>query len=120
MVRDFACKVKQNQKSVWLRVTRNFWGVGRIDIQRNLYFWHQRCRMLLGIEIVRIKAPEERNIFYCKSQVNINLGVGIGPSELGSIAPLELIIILNNTIDILPCWGKIIVKIRQFSQPGMP
>jgi hypothetical protein len=75
--------------------------------------------MLLDKGKVKIKAPEERHIFYCKSPVNINLGVGIGPSELGSIAPLELIIILNNPIDILPRWGKIILKIRQFSKPEM-
>jgi hypothetical protein len=39
--------------------------------------------------------------------------------ELRGIAPLELILGLNNFIDILPRWGKIIVNIRQFSKPGM-
>jgi hypothetical protein len=62
--------------------------------------------MLLDKEKGRTKAPEERHVFYSKSQMNIDLGVG--PSELGSFAPLELIIILNNSIDILPRWGKLL------------
>jgi len=86
--------------SFW--VTRFFWGDKRID----LAFRHQRCLMSVDKEKGRTKAPAERHVFYCKSQMNIDLGVG--SSKLGNIAQLELIIIFHNSIDILPRWGKIL------------
>ena len=73
--------------------------------------------MLLDKEKTKTKAPEERHVIYSKRQMEIDLRVDVGQSELGNIAPLELKIILDNSIDILPRWGKIIVKIYQLSKP---
>ena len=43
--------------------------------------------MLLDKEKTKTKAPEERHVIYSKRQMEIDLKVDVGQSELGNIAP---------------------------------
>jgi hypothetical protein len=56
--------------------------------------------------------------FYCKNQVNVELGIGISHQtwKIKDIAPPELIPFWIFSIDILPLWGKIELKVRRFSE----